>query len=433
MLKLPPALLALRRKASVRAVGVMAGSSALGQLAVLATLPLLTRLYDPAAFGLHALFMAFVGVASVGVCLCLDHRIVSTPDDETADAMFAAALMSVPVVVLASTGVLAGLIAFDLFGYHRLALWSLPLLAAMIGLNGVFSACRSRVVRQQDFALIARTGLTQNVARALAPLVLFPVLPFWLGLSGGELTGRTMGVRELTRRVWHRRLGAPAWRRPSAWWATVRREYRFTGVLTATVLVDACASQMISPLLAATYGPQAAGEYFLVSMLVVGPSVLVGAAAADVIHAKGAELFHSAPEALMPFARQAALTLLALAFAIFVPLYALAPLVLPPLFGAKWVHIADTVQALTPFSIVAFVASPFSRLLASINRPSVKVVSDAFRLLGVPLALYWSHEAGVGFVQAMWNLSWFLSAAYLFYFLLVYFTVQITVNGRSAP
>ena len=433
MLRLPDTMLAFRRRASVRAVGLMAASSGLGQLAIFCTLPVLTRLYDPAAFGLHALFMAFVGAASVAVCLCLDHRTVSTADDAQADNMFAAALMSVPVVALLSAAVLVTLIAFGGFGYHRLPFWSVPLMALMIGLNGVFSACRSRVVRQQDYALIARTGLAQNIARALAPLLLFVPFPFWFGLSAGELAGRSMGVRSLTRRVWQRRRGTAVWRHPRAWWRLVCTEYRFTAVLTATVLVDALASQMISPLLTATYGANAAGEYFVVAMIVVGPSALIGSGAADVIHAKGAELFHGAPVALPAFARKSALVLFGLGLAIFVPVYFAAPYVLPPFFGAKWPHVADAVRAMTPFAVVAFVASPCSRLLASINRPTIKVVSDLVRLAGVPLTLYWSHTAGANFVQAMWNLSWFLAAAYLLYFLLTYAAVAvIAAEFRSA-
>lgn len=431
MRRLPDLLQAFRGKASVRAVGVMAMSSGLGQLAIFCTLPLLTRLYEPAAFGLHAMFMAFVGIASVGACLCLDHRIVSTADDATADEVFTVALMCVPITALISAVVLAALIAFDLFGYHKLPIWCVPLMGLMIGLNGVFSACRSRVVRQQDFALVAKTGLTQNIGRSIAPVIMFAVAPFWFGLTGGELAARTLGVRSLTRRVWHRRSSELGWRRPSAWWAIVKREYRFTGVLMGTVLVDACASQMITPLLVGTYGAQVAGVYFLAFMLIVGPSVLVGIAAADVIHAKGAEIFHRDPAALPAFARQAALLLLALSLAIFAPLYLLAPYVLPPIFGAKWSQVAQAVQALTPFAVVGFIASPYSRLLVSLNKPMIKVVPDTVRLVGVPLTIFLSHASGATFIQALWNLSWFLAAAYGLYFAITYITMMLNVSGKK--
>ncbi len=428
MRRLPGMLHGLRRRASVRAVGVMALSSALGQLAVFATLPILTRLYDPVAFGRHALFMAFVGVASVGVCLCLDHRIVSTVDDEDADNIFAAAVMSVGVTLPLSCLALALLIGSGAFGYAALPFWAVAVMAAMIGLNGISAACRSRVIRQQDYALVARTGLLQNVGRALAPLALFPLAPFWLGVTGGEVAARTLGVRSLTKRVWHRRLDTAAWRQPKIWWSVVRKEYRFTAVLMGTVLVDALASQMISPLLATHYGAHAAGEYFLAAMIIVGPSSLIGAAAADVIHARGADVFRQTPAALPTFMRDAATALLALALVIFIPVYLLAPLVLPLMFGAQWPDVSEVVRNLIPFAVVGFVASPCARLLASINRPTIKVVSDIFRLAGVPLTVHFSAAAGQTFVEAVRNLSWFLVVAYSLYFCLTYFKVSAVVR-----
>ena len=67
----------------------MAIFSGIGQLVILCSLPFLSRLYEPAAFGIHAMFMAFVGVITVPVCLCLEQRIVSTADDAAADEIFA--------------------------------------------------------------------------------------------------------------------------------------------------------------------------------------------------------------------------------------------------------------------------------------------------------------------------------------------------------
>jgi hypothetical protein len=85
--------------------------------------------------------------------------------------------------------------------------------------------------------------------------------------------------------------------------------------------------------------------------------------------------------------------------------------------------VVDAVRAMTPFAVVGFVASPCARLLASVNRMKIKVLSDAVRLVGVPLTITWSHTSGASFVQAMWSLSWFLAAAYLLYFLLTYATI----------
>ena len=367
--------------------------------------------------------IAFVGIANFGQCLCLEQRIVASRDEATADNIFAAALMSVLLTASISAAVLAGLMAFDLLGYGKLPVWCVPLIGAMILLNGTYAACRSRVVRQQDYRLIAKTSLFQNIGRAVGPLLAFPVAPFWFGLTAGEMFGRTVGVTSLARQVWHRRLGTAVWGRPRAWWALIRQEYRFTAVLLSTTLIEAFASQMITPLIAATYGAQAAGEYFLAVMLVFAPSALVATGAADAILVKGAEIFHRDPAALPAFTRKAALGLLALGLPASIAIYLIAPYAVPVAFGPKWPHLAAAIQATTFFAVVAFVASPCCRLIAAVNRPWLKVCSDVFRLIGVPLTLYLSQAAGASFSQAVWNLSLFLAAAYLLYFGLTYFAV----------
>jgi O-antigen/teichoic acid export membrane protein len=143
-------------------------------------------------------------------------------------------------------------------------------------------------------------------------------------------------------------------------------------------------------------------------------------------------VFFRNPQALKALVRKSALMLFGLGAAIFLPVYILAPYVLPQYLGAKWPDVADAVRAFTPYALMAFVASPCSRLLSSVNRPSIKVISDCVRLVGMPIVLYGSRAAGVPFIQAMWNLSWFLAAAYLLYFVLTYTMVALVARGASS-
>lgn len=422
----------LRHGTAARAVGKMALTTGIGQLAILATLPLLTRLYDPAAFGLHSLVMAFVGTVSVGACLCLELAIVSAKSEEEADRLFSAALTSIPITALCSAALLFGSVQLGLLGFEALPWWSIPVAALMVALNGAYLASRCRVLRMQDYPALIRASLTQNVTRAVAPILLFPLAPFWAGLSGGELLGRLLGVRGLLLRVWGGRPGSTAWLKLGSWVAVVVREYRYTGWLLATALVDASSLLLISPVLAGTYGPHAAGQFFLVNMIMVAPSGLICNAAADVIHVRGATIHHTNPDALPSYLRKVAVALLATGIAIYLPLYVFAPLLLPPLFGANWPLVSDAARALTPFIVASVVASPCSRLLIAVNRPTFKVLSDVLRLIGVPVVIYASYEMGKSFIEALQYLGWFLAVAYAFYFALTYAAV-VTTETRSPP
>lgn len=421
-----------RASTGLRAVGKLAGATALGQLAIMASLPLLTRLYDPAAFGLHALVTAFVGIASVGACFCLDLAIMTGKDDQAADELFAAAMLSAPIAAGISVLAMGALVAAGMLGFGQLPWWSVVVAAAMVLLNGLYLASRYRTLREQRYGALARASLAQNTGRALAPIGWSFILSGWFGLTIGELTGRCLGVYGLLRPLtaqWRKTSGRGSL---SAWWRVIVREKRFTVVLLGLVLVDASASLLIAPLLGASFGARAAGEYFLVSMILVAPSALVGTAVADVIHSRGARLHIEAPSELPRFTRKAALGLLAAGCGIYLPVFAFAPHVLPLVLGQKWPLAAPIAQALTPFMIVAFVASPCSRLLAAVGKPQLKVWSDGLRLVGVPLIIHTCGTRGVPFLDAMGYLSWFLAAAYLLYFAMTLFAVQPGTDTHDA-
>lgn len=413
---------------ALRAIGLMSAATGAGQFAILAALPLLTRLYSPAEFGLYALFSAFVGVASVGACLCLDLAIVQSRSEREADELCEACILSLPLTVTLSGVLLAGLIAVGAFGYASLPWRGVPLAMALVALNGIYVASRYRQLREQRYGLLARVTLMQSVGRALAPLAWFLLLPNWIGLALGELTGRSLGVRGLTRSLGLFAAGHGFVVRVRKWWHVVRREKQYTTLLLGTVLVDACASLLISPLLAGYYGAGAAGEYFLVASMLVAPSALIGTAAADVLHARGARLLHESPGRLPFYLARAAGLLLLAGCAIYGPVYLLAPYVFPMLFGEKWTYIAQIAQAMTPFMIVAFAASPCSRLLLVLNRSELKVISDSVRLIGTPLVLWATHRMGLPIMPAVWSLMWFLAFAYALYLALTFFAAHQAQN-----
>ena len=405
---------------ALRAVGTMAGATGLGQLAILATLPFITRLYEPTAFGLHALLVSFVGVATVGACLALELAIVQSRTDDAADEICVAALSSLPLTAGISAVMFAALIGTGSFGYGGLPWWSVPVVAAMVFANGLYVASRYRLLREQRYKVLARATVVQGIGRSLAPLGWYVLLPTWAGLSLGELTGRLLGVRRLIAPLLAQLRSRPYWGSLDGWWTVVRRERRYTVFVLAAVLTDSLASLLIAPLLANGYGSAAAGEYFLVAMVLVAPSALIGTASADFIHARGALLNAGTPAEIPAFLRRAAGLLFVAGCAIYLPVYFLAPYVFPILFGARWTLIAPIAQAMTPFMIVAFFASPCSRLLLVLERPNLKVVSDVLRLVGTLVVLAGASALGLPFERAMWALAWFLAFSYGVYFLLTY-------------
>jgi len=326
---------------------------------------------------------------------------------------------------------LTGLIRTRLFGFGALSYASVPIACAMIALNGVYLASRYRQLKDHRFGLIAAASLTQNLGRAIAPILWNPVSNGWIGLALGELTGRSLGTRRLLMPLFSRGVKNAAFRSGAKWWEVVRREWRYTGILLTSVLIDSSSSLIVAPMLAGAYGARAAGEYFLITTLLNAPLALIGTAFADVIHARSAALALSAPGELPAFVRRAAGALLLLGVLIYLPVYALAPIVLPVVFGAKWTLIVPIARALTPFMIMALVASPCSRVLLAVQRTDVKMAADVLRMLVAPTTIILASRAHLSFNSAIGRFGIAMTGAYALYFVAEYVSaVLVSKAGR---
>ena len=107
----------------VRNVSVLAGGTAFaGALAVL-VLPLLTRIYSPAEFGVMGVFAALMSMISVVACLRYEIVIPLPETDESA-----ANLLAVAITCLATTTLLVA-ISSIFFKDHIASLMNTPALA----------------------------------------------------------------------------------------------------------------------------------------------------------------------------------------------------------------------------------------------------------------------------------------------------------------
>lgn len=70
----------------LRHILTLVGATGLSQLLLLAIGPVLTRLYEPAAWGTFSLVVAFVTAASAVTALCYDQAIVGAETEEDAAA-----------------------------------------------------------------------------------------------------------------------------------------------------------------------------------------------------------------------------------------------------------------------------------------------------------------------------------------------------------
>lgn len=355
-------LAALRAGGFARAVGVLVGGTALGHAITAAAMPVLTRLYTPADFGLLAVFSATFAIVSVAVCLRYEIAIaLPMGDDEAADLLGVSLVVALLVSALVALAVLPAAPTVSAWlGQPALApyLWMLPLCTL---LAGVHLPLQYWLVRQRQFGSLARTRIGQSAAASGSQIVLGLVGAAPIGLLIGPVVNSAAGCLGVLQRVLRhdrdalRHVSAPRLRRAAAAHAN------FPKYSTAEALANSASIQLPVMLIAALGSSAEAGQLMLALFVVQAPMSLLGSAVSQVYLSRAPDQMRAGTlgaftaDVIGGLLRTGAGPLLALGI--------VAPFVFAPVFGHEWSRAGEVVAWLTPWFVVHFLTAPVSMAL----------------------------------------------------------------------
>ncbi len=395
----------------------LGSSSALAQLMVLATAPVVSRLYGPVELGLFGLFMSFFAFASVATSLRYELAIVSVQDEVEAKALVRLVMaISVPVAGIAAVGLYA-LGNWKLLSFDRLPSVSSAGMFVLLCVTGWLAGGRYWLVRQQRFSTVSSLTLLQGGARALIPLVYGVPAMGWLALLIAEAMGRVLGLaRFIVDESLHLNTATPAIA-TSVW--MLKRHWRYPLVVTPSSLLDALAFALPIPLISTLHGSAAAGSFWLANMVLAAPAALIVAAVSDVFHQRFAAQYHLDSNGLWTMFLTSTRWLGTIAIVLYGVIAGLSPLLFGVVFGYEWKDSGWMVSLLAPISIASLVVSPLSRVLVVINQPGIKLLVDMLMITVTIITLWSVQTLGGTLVQSIAAYSVAVTLNYAVYFFLI--------------
>lgn len=336
----------------------LASSSVVGQGISLLSVPVLSRLYSPSQFGVLAVYMASLALASSVACLRLDITIPMRASDAEASGELRLALRT-----SVASGVAAALVMllYVAFSGRRVSpeLWLLP---PGIALTGLYTSLQAWHTRARRFKELGATRIAQATAGATAQVLLgFAGAPTW-GLVLGHVLFSSAGVVRLASLA---RVDLSAGPRAEA---TPSLRIIWPYVRSAVPEALLLGASMQAPLLvvAAFAGEAEAGALLIATRLIGTPATLVSSAVGQVYLSESARAYRSgalraytlgvlrrsAKYGLAPF------LLLAGGLALFAPL----------ILGSSWNRTANLVAWLTPGIALQFLVAPISTVIHVLGR-----------------------------------------------------------------
>ncbi len=266
----------LFHRQDTRQAGVLVFAQMASQLLLLATLPLLSRLYKPESFGEHA---AFLGLATlIASVLGLGYRtgIYLAGGAREVSATYQLCFWISAAMGLVVAGILAGIEATSLWTPFKTAplpsMLMLAVSALLLGHQTSVDALHGRhgnyrAIGWGKFNITLIPGVCQ-ILLALTPLQA-------IGLNLGRILGQ-VGVTAIAEGALPRRARLLPWRRPD--WLGMRivaRRFADNIWQLPRILLARGGSALLPLVVAAGYGAAAAGLFFFADRVVARPAQLL--------------------------------------------------------------------------------------------------------------------------------------------------------------
>ena len=375
----------------------LASGSAGAQVIITCSMPILSRLYNPEAFGGVAFFMSVTAILGVLSTFRYELAIPLSRDNESAANLLALnGLIAVAVCIVSIPVVVLGQHYFDLGSSgvsELLIVIGVPL--AVFGSGGLRSLT-FWATRGKHFKLIS---VGQVVRSSIVALVQIAGGLAGLG-ANGLIIGRMTGLFSSTGVVAFYML-----RKEIRWMLEVveakkikalAREYSvFPKYNLPRALLNTTSQSVTSLLLVFFFDPAVAGLYWFAFRLLQMPISLIGDAVRRVFYQRAIEIHHAAGNLTGLFTK-ATLAMFALAVGPVMVIVLFGPALFGFVFGEDWVRAGEYSQWLVIGWSITFGNVPSVMLIPVLNLQKLALVIDAIKVvlqcLAIPAAAYFGSD-----------------------------------------
>lgn len=340
--------------------GVLAGGTAVAQAINIVSLPILSRIYTPADFGIYAVFLVLSSIGAVFGTLKYENAIIAVDTDEEAKECTIFILRSSPFIILLLLvlSLLAVHLIFQQYSHYNMVLIGSAL---MIIFTSNFQALYYFNNRMSKYSLMTRGRM---YAAAAIFIVSISVGLFHSGFEGlivGSVSGSAVNFFYL----WSRTKEL-SFRQIMNGWESARnaakKNIRFPKNLIISSFIDRLSSQFHTLVFARYFSAGVAGSVSLHHRVVSLPTSIIGNAVGDVFKRDASDLLRNQGNCKELFLKTG-ITLFAIAIIPTIVLALFAPDLFVFVFGDNWKQAGEFSQVLSLPFLFGFVVSPLSSII----------------------------------------------------------------------
>lgn len=375
------------RSSFLRNVATLGTGTLVAQAIPILASVLLTRLYEPVAFGGLGFFLSMIAILGVLANGKYEFAILLPERDE--DAFHIVCLCVSLIAVSASALLILFMFFQDVLGRLFHVSWTgmLPLIAVGVFLAGLFRTLNLWFNRKTRYRVMAVSRMLQTGGTAVSAIILG--MGGWMkgGLILGVLVGYGMAAGFLLLMFVIEDARYLRGIRVNAVLAQARGHADFPRFMILSSFMEITAIQLPLLLFPTLFGPVAAGYFALSHRVTRAPLGLIVRAVGDVFRQRASRAFAST-EGCSRLFRTTAFTLTAMAIPLFVTLCIVSPSLFAFVFGESWRAAGEYTRILAFAYGLQFVANPLSSLFQIAGKQKNDLHLQASYLGGVGAALW---------------------------------------------
>lgn len=394
------------------------GAAAVAQLIVVGTMPIASRLFDEAAFGVLGLMVSLANILVLTLHLGYLDAVMAAESDEDADDLLRLVLALCMAGSVVNTAMVLAAIHFDILGYGKLPFWATGFVVAQSAAIALGFVFQQRLIRTRRFGPLAGSNIALGVGRGAGQVGFGLALPTPLGLVGAELFSRVamagFVIAHSPRALWSLAGRGHAMR------ALARRFGNFAGLRAGGLFLNGINLAMPTIIVAQHFSLTDVGVLSFALALIYAPIGLIQKAIGDIFTGTYRRALETDPAEAWQVFVQTALMLAGIGAGVAGILWAFGEPVFAFVFGDTWAAAGRTAELLAPMIGIMTLVIPLSASLNILRRPGVALVFNIMRVsafggllvLVNPLALdYWQTVTGISAVSVFAYLGYGVAIA----------------------
>lgn len=409
LMSLQSRILRTPNRRSVAQIGFFA---ALGQGITFLFLPIVSRIFDPSAFGVFGIYAAVVGIGAIIATVRLEYAIPLARNDRD--------LGNLLKVMLMTTFVVTALTALTtiFFGNQLASTLSMPELRSVgfvatvgIAVFAMFQVSLFTALREKNYRRVAGARFIQGGSLGPAQSLVGAFSSTAGGLAVGQMLSHLIGTAFMIRGGSLLQYFASG--RLSGIRVTLQQFARFPMFSMPAALVNAATLRVPAILIAAFFGPFEAGSFVFSQSVLSAPVMVLGRSIGQVYVAELGHVRRTSSTGATRLLWNLTVRLLVVGLAVGLGLWVFAPVIFTTFFGDDW-ELAGSVAAIMALVVaMEIVIIPITQTLEFLEKQTTQLAWDLGRLSFVVGVFFASTRQGWTFLQSITAYSLVLFIFYL--------------------